>query len=380
MNSLVCPFCNTAFDLPGVPGRVVCPRCGEAIPARRLAGPTSAGAEQPSAEMAEANPVRRPPILFGAALLALVLAGLGVWYFTRSPETIPTTPGQPIPLPTRPPISLAALRHLPPDTQIVVAFQPSPLDQYARRAGKTPEAVLAELGVPAALFEGLAKAGIPLDRIDHLAVGASLSGSPKVSVALFLRKPVEDEGQFREVLKARQNADKPGRARVDLPGFPLPLEMHKLDGTTYLFSTDDKALDAMLKPQDGADFLKAGLRDSLGRLDPASFAWIATDDQNWAELPTLALFAGVAKRPDIPKRLKGVRAVAIGLPLRPDLGAVASVRFADANAAQAFDAKSRPKLAGLPMELAVEKEWVTVQMPESSFAAGVPAALSLFDP
>jgi len=385
MNSLVCPFCNTPFDLPGVPGRVVCPRCGEAIPAKLLPAATvapRASEDRPAPpEVAPATSgsriARKVAVLLAAAAVALG----GVWYFTvgKPPETVSTLPLF-SPPPTRPPMALTALRHLPPDTQIVAALQPSPLFQYADRVGKKPETLLAELGLPAGLFEGLAKAGIPLQQIDHAAVGLGLADSIKLSVVLYLRKPVENEGHFREVLKVRQNADKPGRATADLPGLPIPVEMHKIDGTTYLFSSDGQALDAMLKPQENANFLKAGLRESIGKLDSASFAWVATDHQNWADLPTVKLLAALAKREEFPKRLKGMRALALGLTLRPDLNGVMAVRLADAAAAAEFDARAKAKLGGPDTMFAVDNDWRTVQVAGSSFANGVPSGLALFDP
>ena len=308
MNSLVCPFCNTAFDLPGVPGRVVCPRCGEAIPAKLLpavgSGRVASGDRPAPVELAPAISLRRIGTKSAVLLAAVALALLAVWYFTGG-KKLDTVPPMPIPLPTRPPMSLPALRYLPPDTQVAITFQSSPLLQYANRAGKKPERVLAELGLPVGVLEGLAKSDIPLDLIDHAAVGIGLTDSPKISIALLLRKPVESQSHFRDALNWRGNADKPGRATIDLPGVPVPLEMHKLDDTTYLFSSDSAALDGMLKPQENAEFLKAGLRESIGKLDPASFAWLATDDQNWAALPAVKLLSGLAKREDLPKRLKG---------------------------------------------------------------------------
>ena len=382
MNSLVCPYCNTPFDLPGVPGRVVCPRCGEAIPAKLLTpsgGPQIASADRPAPiEAAPASPMRRPPVIFSALVLVAVLVGLGIWYYTNvhTHETRPTQLASP---PTRPPNSLPALRRLPADTQIVIAVQPPALIQYAERAGKTPEALLAELGVPVGLLEGLAKAGIAIDGIDHLVVGVGLVDSPKVSVALFLQKPLANERQFREAVNLRLDPDKPGQGKVDLPGFMLPMSLLKADVTTYLFSTDANALEGMNRTQDSTDYLKPGLVESIKMLDPASFAWVATDNLNWSEHATLKLVAGLLKRGDDIKRLKGIRALAIGLTLRRDLNTMVGVRFPDAKAAGDFDTKARVKLAEIRIDFSVENVWLIMRIPRESFES-VPAVLALFDP
>ncbi len=383
MNSLVCPFCNSPFDLPGVPGRVVCPRCGEAIPAKLLPAVESgriASADRPApTELAPAISLRRIGTKSAVLLAAVAVALVAVWFYLdgKKPDTVAPVP---IPLPTRPPMSLAALRHLPPDTQVAITFQSSPLLQYADRTGKKPEQVLAELGLPVGVLEGLAKAGIPLDLIDHAAVGIALTDSPKVSIALLLRRPIESESHFREALNVRPNADKPGRAKVDLPGVPVSLEMHKFDGTTYLFSSDSAALDGMLKPQENAEFLKAGLRESIGKLDPSCFAWLATDNQNWAALPAVKLLSALAKREDVPKRLKGIRALASGLALRPDLTLILAVRLADAEAIREFEAKARTSLAGPNTEMTAENEWRTFRVTGVTAAEGLPGIRALFDP
>ena len=384
MNALVCPLCNTPFDLPGVPGRVVCPRCGEAIPAKLLpaiaGGSVAAAVDRPAPpEIAPGTSLRRI-VQAVAVLFAAVAVAIGaVRYFKDDPKP-DATPPMAIPLPTRPPMSLAALRHFPPDTQILAAFQTSPLIQYANRIDRKPEVLLVELGLPVALFEGLAKAGIPLDQIDHIAVGASLAESMKLSVALMLREPIRSESAFREALKARQNADKPGRSRVDLPGLPLPLDLHKFDGTTYLFSSDATALDAMLKPQENAEFLRPGLRESIGKLDPSSFAWLATDNQNWAELPTLKLLAALAKREDLPKRLKGIRALTTGLGLSSDLSGTTAVRLADAEAIREFEAKARTRIAGPNTQMTADGDWRIVRVTGLTPAVGLPGMRSLFEP
>ena len=385
MTALTCPFCNTAFDLPSLPGRVVCPRCGEAIPAKMLpakTGPAITAAErQGPSETAPGRLGLRPVTLFGILLLVGSLVGLGLWYSSTSQKPDSAGSGSKAPPATRPPNALPGLLRLPPETQIALALQPAPLIQYAERVGLSPEAMLAELGLPVGLVSGLKNAGIPPESIDHLVLGVSLSESPlpRLSMALFLREPIAGERHFREAVKFRQNADKPGRAKVDLPGIPLPMEMLTVDATTYLFSSDERSLDGMAKPKENADFLKLGLRESIRKVDPASFAWVATDNLAWADLPTLKLLAPLIQQPDLPKRLKGIRAIALGLTLRPELAAQGSVRFADPKAAGEFETRAKPKLAETKIAMERDEEWVSLTMPGVSFANGIPAILGLFE-
>ena len=130
MTALTCPFCNTAFDLPSLPGRVVCPRCGEAIPAKllpALAGPAITAAErQGPSETAPTRLGLRPVTLFGILLLVGSLVGLGLWYFSPTQQPDTAGPGTKAPPATRPPNALPGLLRLPPETQIALALQPAP--------------------------------------------------------------------------------------------------------------------------------------------------------------------------------------------------------------------------------------------------------------
>lgn len=381
MTALTCPYCNTAFDASDGE-RVVCPRCGEAMPAKLLppgSGPRESGEDRPAP--VESKPAVRAVTIFAALLLIGVIVGLGFWYFGPNQKNLTEATNATVPSATRPPLALPGLRYLPADAQVALALQPSPLLQYAERVGKSPEQLLTDWGLPVGVFNGLKKAGVPLDRIDYFVLSAGFPdvGLPRLSIVLTLREPIRDESEFRRVLNVRQNADKAGRAKVELPGIPLPMEMHKVDDKIYLFSSDGTTLDGMVQPKANAEFLMAGVRDSLGALDPASFAWVATDNRDWANLPTLKLIAPLIQQPDLPKRLKGIRSLALGLTLRPDLAAQANIRFPDAKAAGEFEAKAKPKLAETKIGMEAQKDWVALDLPGASFANGVPVLLGLFD-
>ena len=384
MTALTCPFCNTAFDVPSIPGRVVCPRCGEAIPAKLLPAPTGPAmftAVRPGpVEPMPASKSPRPVMLAAIGLMLASILGLGIWYYTRTDNADNPNNALKTPPPTRPPLGLPGMVHLHPDTQIVVALQPSPLIQYSERTGQSPEAVLASLGFQTGIFGGLRNAGIPFERIDHFIVGVSFGDSPlpRLSMILFLREPIESERQFREAVKLRQNADIKGRAKVELPSMPLPMEMHKLSDTTYLFSSDEATLEGMIKASESAR-MSAGLRASIQKVDLASFGWIATDDRDWAALPTLKLAAPLIGQPELPKRLRGIRAFAAGLTLRPDLSAVVNVRFADATAARELTTRAQPLLGDNVSYYSPDPEWAGIWMQGSSLQQALPALGKVFD-
>ena len=393
MTALTCPFCNTPFDLPEIPGRVVCPRCGEAIPAKLLPAvvdnPIAISSRPGPLETAPGEPTRRSYFMVALALICVVSAGSGIWYYStmKTADTVSTDRAPPAA--TWPPATLKGLRHLPPDSQIVMALQVSPIVQYGQRNGKPPGAVLADMGLPAEVFAGLRKAGVLLEQIDHIIMGVGFSESPlpKLSVVLFLKQPVYSERQFREVLKFRQNADKLGRATVDIPGLFLPMGMHTIDETTYLFSSDDKTLDRMAGPDPEFDHKKSfgkGLQMSLDSLQLASCAWIITDDLDWANLPILKLAAPLLKQPDLPKRLKGIRSLAIGwMPDQMAGGPLMTmngvVRFADAKMATEFVARAEPKFDKDNLSIASEREAVRVQAKASFLVEVMPNIIEIFD-
>ena len=77
--------------------------------------------------------------------------------------------------------------------------------------------------------------------------------------------------------------------------------------------------------------------------------------------------------------MKGIRAIALGLTLRPELAAQGSVRFADPKAAGEFETRAKPKLAETKIAMEGDEEWVSLTMLGVSFANGIPAILGLFE-
>jgi hypothetical protein len=333
------------------------------------AGDTNPGASAPGSP----GPLpSRTALLLSCGLAAVVLAaGLYFyWPFGGSPP-----PSQPDTLPpgTTPPAALAGLRHLPAGANVVFAVQPGPVLAYAERTGADPKAVLATLMIPREAVDGLERAGLPLDRIDHVVGGVTLTPAdlfPGFALVLKLRQPVADEERFLQALKAEKKP-KAGRPvyAVFLAG--LPLTMTTIDDRTYLFGFLEKDLSAADAPP-GPAALPPALRDAITtKLSPASFAWAATDAAAWADMAVVKAFATNSKDPRVRDRFellgRGRQAV-VGASLEPDPRLRVAVRTRDAEAAGGL----REYLAGKLPAAAVggEGEWAEADVPFDPAAGG----------
>ncbi len=379
-----CPYCNASVSLAGVPptGRALCPRCGEAFPVR-----PSSGEETPPLSVASANgpphelpradspPVQslRPPVLLGLAL-GLVVLGVGLYLVFRNPGggvTDPADTGPSKPAATVPPAALAGLAYLPPETNIAFAVQPGPVLARAEQTQTDPRAAFAGAGVPDRVLATLDRIGLKPEQIHHVAGGLTLAKDRpmKAVVALRLREPLADRTAFLKHLKATQTTAASGQVRysVDLGG--LAMVMTSPDPRTYLFALDPADLEPPARTGPPDAHLPAGLRESLGRLSPASFAWAATDADDWVANPGLKVLAALAKRPDLPARLAGVRALAVSVSLEPEPRLTASIRAADTDAAKMLQERMASAIAGQErLQLGTQDEWVTVEGPPAADA------------
>lgn len=339
---VACPYCNTGFDVPGAPGgHMTCPRCGESVAVKAAEGsgvsaPSLNGdgvhASAPAAEAPPAPSGLKPLALLAAALFTAVLIGIGVWLagFLKPKDKPPEQVKPNAPRPTWPPQTLAGLRYLPTDSQLVFAVQPSPLLQYAERTQQDPNKVMADGGLPKPVFDWLADAGIKPEQIDHVAVGVRFEGIPPFAVLLSLREPLANEGQFYKGLKAKRDVDK-NLYRVPVGALEVSVGMVKVDDTKYLFAYRDEDLALAKKPHDGVSQFRPGLQESIQKLSPAAFFWLATDTHDWKGNASLALLASVGmNKSDLWKQFDPtLRATAIGLALDGELKVTAAVRYAD---------------------------------------------------
>lgn len=369
-----CPYCNAGFALAEVPatGRADCPRCGERFPVR--VGDLPAGDSPPPAPSAKPGtpysvpgpqPASEKPgrglALVAAVVLVGLVGGLG-YYLSRDPST-PTPAPEPDPPPDAAavaPLTLRGLGYLPPGTNVAFAVRTGPVLEYAARTGKDPVDVLTRAGVPAATLGGLAKAGVTLQQIDHIAGGLAVpdadGGELRFAVALILRRPVADEDEFLKALKARREGV---RYAVEFAG--LPLTMARASGTDWVFALSDRDAD----PAGGRE-LPAGLREVVGQKVPAeAAAWAATDTARWADKPAVKLAVGQFGRKEWLPPLEKGQAAAAALCLGEKPHVWLSVRCADAAAGDRLATYfgSKAKAAGEGTTVVHGGEWAMLDIP-----------------
>ncbi len=364
-----CPVCNHKVVLPAVPpgGRAVCDGCGETFP---VTGAVEA--------VADVRPVVAPPPaptgLRGRHVALLLLASLltagGLFAVSRSlfdtrpkPLPLPTPPTGPV---TWPPAAVPLLKHLPPDAGLAFVVQPGPLLAHAKRTDTDPQKLLVDLGMPDRVFTTLADLGLSLDRLDQLAGGLAFPADNAIPRVVLAVKLVGPPGNLLAKLKAEREKVANGRQRYRAVLGGLPVKLEERDGV-FVFATADADLDR--PPATGSDHLPAGLRDTLGQLSPAAFAWVATDSADWATKPTVQLAATLLKRPDLLERVKLVRAAGAGVSLEPAVRAAAAVRAAGDD--KALQDRLAAAVAGKDVLVGGADGWVTL----SAQPADVPGLL-----
>jgi hypothetical protein len=246
--------------------------------------------------------VRAVTIALGMGLVGLI-AGLIFYYFNNGFKSRPV-PEQETPVLTAvtPAGRLAGLGYLPSDHNIAFAIQMGPILSYASRTNQEPRELLAAAGIPATVLDNLTALGLTLPQIDHIVGGTSLgdgSFSPRLTLVLALRRPLADEEGFLHKLKAKKVSGK-ARSDVELSGFPLQLA--RVSPTVWVFGLDQADFAAVDRGGfgPGGRQFPAGLTRAIGEsLPPSAAAWLATDEEPWAEKPGVKLLIGtLLKKPD----------------------------------------------------------------------------------
>jgi len=362
---LACPFCNTVFDVVSpAPSKIPCPRCDEPVPETALAPEGAHASEVVDPRPHPGN--RWMPWVVGGVILATIGAFVAdsMWG-TKLPPTAATNLNAAAV--TKPPKQLSGLRLLPADTQIAFTLQPATFTEYTQRKGKSPEIWLAEAGMSGKLFEEFRKLDLAPEQIDHVVIGLP-EGKLSPVVVLVLRKTLTDDADLRKKWNAKPITDKPGHYSGEMFGWPM--EMKRANDTTYHFASESKLLDAPAAAN--IDHLPQGLRDSLDRLSPASFAWLATDTTrpDWSMNATIQLLAAVTKQPDVAKRFEKMQAFAIGFAPEPELQLSMAVRSADS---KGMGEKYRERATAAKGSVIVEGDWATLKLPfdppQDAFAA-----------
>lgn len=327
---LSCPACNAAFILPAVPEarRAECPRCREAFPVRAFEEVPDAAGPPPAPGGPSAEPKGRgvPRALVAVGLLVAVGGGTYCAYRERPAPPEPAVPAAPAGavherFPTR---------YLPAECNLAFGIDLAAARALAARADQDPRAFLERAGLPPAVPDALARAGLPADQLARVAGGARVGGEgdPIVfALAVETERPFDREGFLKRV-KAKPTQT-PNLWSVALDRVPLPLLVAVPDPRVLVFGLDAERDFAALA---GGGFPRDRVRDWLELLPPRAAAWAVADDAgDWTAKPLVKL---VAQSPE------AKRVLAAAGPFRGGLVAVdgdalaVRVRTADAATAE----------------------------------------------
>jgi len=320
---LSCPSCNTAFTLPEPPAdrRANCHRCGDQFPIRTFTeiaesedSSTRPGTAQLSSkDRAQLSIKRTVLVALGMGLVGLFV-GVAGYYFQGNVHPLPP-PETPTTNSAIPADQLIGLGYLPDDTNIAFAIQFGPVAAYADKMKKDPREMLVQAGIPPKVFDDLSGAGLSLSQIDHLVGGTYLGDgavTPRLSLALVLRRPIEKEDEFLHKLQARKRSSK---ERYDIELAKLPLILARVSPTIWFFGLDEKDFKAVDRGGYGAGGKQfpAGLGQAIvERIPPNATAWLATNDEQWSEKPGVKLLIGqglIGKKEWLPVLAKGKSAL-----------------------------------------------------------------------
>ena len=336
-----CPYCNSTFALGEVPAdrRVVCPRCGDAFPLRgepEASAPatitTTATLPSASQRTSGLGAVRWYLIGFLVPILGiLALFGWSRFFGDSSPVRGPG--GMPLPK-GRPdviePVALQGVKYLRPDSNLVLAVQSWPVLQHATRTGRDPVAMLEEMGVPRTVFATLDRAGVTLEQIDHIAVGATVGDQvlevPPLTLVLVLREPVADVDRFLKAFDARRTrvGDRTVH-QVNLGGL-TGLLLWQATPTIWTFALREADLPTGMAERGP---LSTECRELVSQ---KAAAWVVVGEADWSKKPAVRFLADLRKKPAWLTMAEKLRMATIDLSLAdasPRLGVFVRVRDDD---------------------------------------------------
>jgi hypothetical protein len=244
-----------------------------------------------------------------------LIAGLGV-YFARNGTRPPNASSDRRSLSAvTAPADLTGLRYLPADAGLAFILQPGPALAFAERTKQEPRDVLTRAGIPQQFLDALARLGLALEQIDHVAGAANVDGL-RLTVVIVLRQSLDEE-QFLKRLRASRTNGARERYSAEIGG--LPLTLARASATVWVFGFDPKRdLEAVERGGHGpgGKQFAAGLAEMIGRVPPDAAAWIATGEDSWGEKPLVRMVIGEAlRKPEwLPVLARG-RALAAALSL-----------------------------------------------------------------
>jgi len=225
---------------------------------------------------------------------------------------------------------------------------------------------LESLGLPAEIFTDLTDVGLGPEKLQHITVALRVEElPPRAVIVLSLREPVKDQARLRQKLKA--TVKDPTRREVwtvSLPNIPLySFSMTAIDDTTYLLCSNIVDLELGKKPHGGIGDLNLGLKESIERLSPSSFVWVASGNEDWAKFKAVELLVNMAKRPEFTKQLGDYRAVAASVSLEPELTLNLALRTPGASQATVWIERNQPPTTETSIGLKANGAWVEATMP-----------------
>jgi hypothetical protein len=240
--------------------------------------------------------------------MGVVGLGAGLWVYYSRGDTKPKEDSPPTPVREAKSASqLEGLGYLPADTNIAFALQPGPFLAYATRTNQDPGELLIRAGLPGKVLGTLSDLGLTLPQIDHVAGGTFVGNNAvefRLTLVLVLHRPQPDEDEFLRRLKRKPVAGKQ-RYEVELAG--LPMLLARVSPTVWVFglalSNDLKenlknlaAVEAGGYGAGGKQF-PAELAEAIAtRVPPDSAAWIATNDERWADKLGVQVVLGMANK------------------------------------------------------------------------------------
>ena len=289
MDLALCPFCNAVLpSLSSRPAaeRLPCPRCGELVPAGRWKVDPSAQADLGGSRAAATAPVtlgnRKTAFIVLGIMLTMAVIGLSytLWTTQLRQARHPWMPKKEEPIARRRPLELSGLGYLPKGSQFIAALHVAEMMED-KTAGS---ALLDEPRPPLVdwiLKHVLRTTGLPLERLDHLLVAATLDVHfPQLVVVVKTRidYDLRDVAKVAKPTRPALHEEKPLYEYA--PDAFLAAFIWCIDDRTliYLFrqdAPDIKHLSGLSsRPRPIAEIVPAKLRETVGeRLPTHQYAW-----------------------------------------------------------------------------------------------------------
>jgi hypothetical protein len=331
--SISCPYCNAIMPAPGpaaTAAAATCPRCGENLPARLLQAiatePTSPSVgpdyvtqvNLDSLRAAERRPSKQTirSVVVGVMGIMALLSFLYAWntVATRRARD-PKMSSPPPPAVERvPPLELAALGYLPPETSIIAAV-------HVAQAERTPagKELLQRfrLGTAISVADLDKWTGIKLNEIDHAVLGVTVDNRvlPPVVLVVQTRRPY-DAAQVRQALKVTHTTEQGTKTLHHFtPAVGTKLSFAAVlwfaSPTTVVVGLAKNDLEKVPdRPATEASQLsgavRAAIKDRLGQAD----AWLVGHVEKW---DAVSLLLGFLLEKDSIQTLSRLRTFAFGL-------------------------------------------------------------------